>query len=70
MITYNQLKAGRTLQEIAIALGFMSPGSNKQRKYKAVCRISNWRRTGIPPRVIARHGDALAKLIGLPEAAK
>ena len=61
--TYRQLIGNRSIIEVAIALGFCRENSPRKRKLYASARITNWNRTGIPARIMAKKGDIVRALV-------
>ena len=63
MITYEQLTAKNKLIDIAIALGFVSAEGTQQEKRAAIARVANWKRTGLPNRVLVKKAEQIASLV-------
>jgi hypothetical protein len=63
MITYKQLTAKNKLIDIAIALGYVKADSTQQEKRSAIARVANWKRTGLPSRVLVKKAEQIALLV-------
>lgn len=61
-ITYENLIAKHKLQDIAIKLEYIKADDAPEKKSAAASRICNWKRTGIPLRVLAKKEKELAEL--------
>lgn len=55
MITFEQLRKKYTLMQIAEALGFCTKDDTFQKRAACKSRVCNWRKTGIPPRVLKKR---------------